>query len=279
MQIPTLSIIFMAVSALLAVGTPIALIVVFRKRYKLQAVPVFAGAAVFVVFALFLEVLVHNIVLRPGSDSYNAISLSPVLYMLYSGFMAGIFEETGRFVCFKILKYRYSGIKTALGYGIGHGGIEAVLLVGVSMITSVISFISLNALGAEQLASETAASAEVLQAIATVAAVPPVQFLTGGIERLFAIAIQISLSVFVFYAAYDNARWQLFPLAILLHAVIDFIPGLYQSGALGQGGWAMFIMEAIVGLYAALLVFLAVRLHRRLRPESLKTDITSDIQL
>ncbi len=275
MQVPTLSIIFMGISALLAIGAPVALIVVFRKKFRIQAVPVIAGAAVFVVFALFLEAMIHNIVLAPESGSYEALMESPVLYMLYVGFMAGIFEETGRFVCFKILRHRYSGVKTALGYGVGHGGIEAILLVGVNMAASVITFISLNAMGAEQLAAG-GASAEVVQAIATVAAVPPVQFLTGGVERLFAIAIQISLSVFVYYAAYDSKRWYLYPIAILLHAAIDFVPALYRNNLLGQGAGAMWIMEALVGIYAAVLVFLAVRLHRQLGPKAPEIDITSD---
>ncbi len=276
MQVPTLTIIFMGISALLAIGAPIALIVIFRKKFMIQAVPVVAGAVVFVVFVLFLEQMVHSIVLAPGSNSYSAIMDSPMLYMLYAGFMAGIFEETGRFISFKILKHRFSGVKTALGYGVGHGGIESVLLVGVNMAVSFITFISLNSLGAEQLAAGGAASAEVTQAIATVAAMPPIQFLSGGIERLFAIAIQISLSVFVFYAAYDAKRWYLYPIAILLHALVDFIPGLYRFGLLGEGGLAMLFMEALVGLYAALLVFLAIRLHRRQKPEEPGLDITSD---
>ncbi len=276
MQIPTLSIVFMCVSALLSIGAPIALIVVFRKKFKIQAAPFVVGVASFIVFALILEAFVHQLALAPDAYGYNAITQSPVLFMLYGGFMAGIFEETGRFVSFKLLKKRFSGVKTGLAYGIGHGGIESVLLVGVSLISSVIAFISINAAGAEQLIASAGASGAQLEAqIAAAAAIPPAQFLAGGVERLFAIAIQISLSVFVYYAVDERRRWYLYPLAILMHAVVDFFPGLYQTGLLGEGGLGLILMEALVGLYAALLVFLAVRLHRLMKREEPKADETS----
>ncbi len=276
MQIPTLTIIFSVVSALIAIGTPIALIVVFRKKFRIQAIPVITGAAAFFVFALVLEAMVHNLVLRPDASGNIALVQRPVLYMLYVGFMAGIFEETGRFACFKLLKKRYFGIKTALGYGVGHGGIEAVLLVGVQMIANVFAFISLNSQGVQQFAADSGASSEIAAAAAAVASTPPVMFLAGGVERLLAITIQISLTVFVYYAAYDRKRLYLYPVAILIHATIDFVPTLYRNGLLGQGAGAMWIMEALIGVYAAILVFLAVRLHRRLKPIAPALDITSD---
>ncbi len=275
-QIPTLSIAFMCVSALLAIGAPIALIVVFRKRFRIQALPVAFGAAAFIIFALILEALVHQIALSPDAYGNNAIAQSPVLFMLYGGFMAGIFEETGRFVSFKLLKKRCCGVKTGLAYGVGHGGVEAVLLVGVSMISSIILCVTINSIGSEQFIASAGAgvSPGVLEAqIASLAAAPPAQFLLGGIERLFAIAIQVSLSVFVYYAAYDNRRWYLYPLAILMHAVVDFIPALNQTGALG--GENLMVIEGFVFACAALLVFLAVRLHRLMSREEAKTDITS----
>lgn len=268
MQIPALSIVFMGISALLAIGAPIALIVVFRKRFRIQTIPVVAGAAVFAVFVLILEAFVHQIVLRPDAAGNIALMQSPVLYMLYGGFMAGLFEETGRFVCFKLLKKRYSGVKTALGYGIGHGGIESIILVGASLIISIISCLMINSVGTEHMIAAAGASSALAEAqIATLITTPPLQFLAGGFERLFAIAVQISLSVFVYYAAYDKRRLYLFPAAILLHAALDFVPALYQAGALGQGGWALIFLEALVCVYAAVLVYLALRLHRRLNNE------------
>ena len=58
--------------------------------------------------------------------------------------MAGIFEETARFVSFKILKKIFTGISTGLSYGIGHGGIESVLLAGFSMIAGLVFGILIN---------------------------------------------------------------------------------------------------------------------------------------
>ena len=52
---------------------------------------------------------------------------------LYGGLMAGVFEETGRYVSFKWFLKKETRIQDGLSYGIGHGGIEAMLIVGQCM--------------------------------------------------------------------------------------------------------------------------------------------------
>ena len=100
MQISTISIGLMAVSAIVSIGLPIAIFIFLKVKYKAKIVPCLVGAAAFIVFALILEQLVHAVVLRQGSASYNFIMARPLLYMLYGGLMAGIFEETARLICF-----------------------------------------------------------------------------------------------------------------------------------------------------------------------------------
>ena len=53
-MIPTLSIVFMAISALVSIGLPIALGVIWHKRTGAKASSLFIGAAAFVVFAMIL---------------------------------------------------------------------------------------------------------------------------------------------------------------------------------------------------------------------------------
>lgn len=67
-MIPTLSIIFMAISALVSIGLPIALGVIWHKRTGAKASSLFIGAAAFVVFAMILENICHRLVLY-GSGS------------------------------------------------------------------------------------------------------------------------------------------------------------------------------------------------------------------
>jgi uncharacterized membrane protein YhfC len=48
------------------------------------------------------------------------------LYAVLGALLAGLFEETGRFIAFKFLLKKRTDRKTAISYGIGHGGFEAI---------------------------------------------------------------------------------------------------------------------------------------------------------
>ena len=54
------------------------------------------------------------------------------LYALYGGLAAGLFEETGRLLAFRFILKPHTARITALSYGIGHGGIEAFWVMGLS---------------------------------------------------------------------------------------------------------------------------------------------------
>jgi uncharacterized membrane protein YhfC len=258
MSVPVLSIVFMAVSAILAIGIPVCLFIVFRKKFNLKVVPLLVGIAGFVVFALVLESLVHRIVIgRFLSPS------TPALYVIYGVFMAGIFEETARFIAFKILKRKkYEGIGTALSYGIGHGGIEAILLAGLSMISSIATSIIINTGNIETITGKLqgdvlAAANSQLTALITTA---PYVFLVSGIERVMAMAVQLSLSAIVFYAVFGKKKTWLYLLAIVLHAIVDIPAVLFQIGVIKS----IFAVEGIICLLAVCLVLFARYLHGKL---------------
>jgi uncharacterized membrane protein YhfC len=258
MNVPGLSIVFMAVSAILAIGIPVCLFVVFRKKFNLKVVPMLFGIAGFVIFALVLESLVHRIVLGNFLSPSNK-----VLYIIYGAFMAGIFEETARFIAFNILKKKkYEGIGTALSYGIGHGGIESILLAGLGMISSIATSIIINTGNIETITGKLQgdALAATYNNIAALITTAPSMFLVGGIERVFAIAVHISLSVVVFYAVFGKKKVWLYPFAIVLHAIVDTVAMIYQTGGIKS----IFVVEVIVGLSALGLVLFAKFLHGKL---------------
>jgi uncharacterized membrane protein YhfC len=129
MQVSVFSIICMAISAVISIGFPIVLFIIFYKKYNAKIIPMIMGIAGFILFALILERSIHSIVFEKFT-----LREKPLIYIIYGIFMAGIFEETARFISFKILKKKYTGVGTGLAYGLGHGGMEVILLVGLSMI-------------------------------------------------------------------------------------------------------------------------------------------------
>lgn len=272
MVISFISIMCMAVSALVSIGVPIALLFIFRKRNGAKVIPALVGAASFVVFAMMLEQVMHLLILKPDADGSTWLSAYPLGYMLYGSLAAGIFEETGRFLSFKLLRKRYSGMQTALSYGVGHGGIEAILVGGVSMISTIATSIMVNGGNAAAL-TEGAGSEMVARQLQAIAETRSAMFLVAGAERMFALAIHIALSVIVFYSVYGNRQIWLYPAAILLHALIDAPAALFQVGVMKN----VLGLEAMVLFCAVVLVILAVYTHRKLKPTDDTAIIDGDL--
>jgi len=134
--VPSLSIAFMIITCMISFGVPIALFLYLRLVQKADIYPFFAGCTVMLLFAFILESGAHNIVL--SSPAGPVIRGNVLLYALYGGFMAGLFEETGRFLAFSfaLKKYRSKNVN-ALMYGAGHGGLEAMVIVGLTMINNI----------------------------------------------------------------------------------------------------------------------------------------------
>jgi uncharacterized membrane protein YhfC len=249
----------MVFSAIMAIGIPIGLFIFFYKKYKSPILPMIIGAVAFPIFALVLERSVHSIVL----GNFN-LTAKPFFYVVYGVLMAGIFEETARFISFNMLRKKYNGINSALSYGVGHGGIEAILFTGIAMINSIAISILIN-VGSTETITGSLQGVTLEQAnmqIANLVAIPSYQFLIGGIERLFALGVQVSLSTIVFYAVFGKNKWWLYPIAILIHALIDVPAILMQIGIIKN----LFLVEGLICISCVVLILLAINIHKRLKP-------------
>jgi len=103
-MVPVSSLIVMALCALLGVAVPVGLAIWLVKKYQVKPLTILVGAGVFIVFALVLEPILHQLVLK---GPHGAAILGNVwYYALYGGLAAGLFEETGRFLGMKFLLKR-----------------------------------------------------------------------------------------------------------------------------------------------------------------------------
>ena len=100
-MVPTSSIILMAVNAVFGIAVPIILSWYLVRKHHARLSTILIGAGTFILFALVLESLLHQLVLKgPHGET---IMGNPLWYALYGGLAAGIFEETGRFLSMKFL--------------------------------------------------------------------------------------------------------------------------------------------------------------------------------
>ncbi|MFT9078337.1 YhfC family glutamic-type intramembrane protease [Ethanoligenens sp.] len=223
--------------ALAPLAVWVVLLVLFFRRYKSGVKELLIGAGVFLVMALVLERIVHYFILIK-IPATAAFFRQPLAYAIYGGLMAGLFEETGRFVAFRLFFKRKHRYQDGIIYGLGHGGLE-LLLIGV-----------------------TAQVATFAQMQRTVIQIQPYLFAVSGLERILALAVQLGLSVLVLYAV-ARKQPKFFVLAIGLHALLDFgaAMGRYTPAPvlISEGIAAVFAVAAVIWLVRARRLFESTR--------------------
>lgn len=246
-MVGTGTMIVMGLLAVLTAVVPLGVMLLLRRRGGRWGA-FWTGAGTFFLFALVLEAMFHQLVL--GSPLGAAIRGNIWLYALYAGLAAGIFEETGRLLAFRLMLRRRRERITALAYGIGHGGGEAFLLLGVTYLSNLVLLALLQ--------SGAALPPEITAALEPLAAVPVSTFLWAGFERVGAITLHMACSVLVFAAAAGRGRRWLFPAAVLLHFAADFVTVI--AGA----RLPIAATELLVALCALLAAVLAARVYKNL---------------
>ena len=139
-MVPGASIAGMVFSLVVSFALPIGLFVYAKKKLGAKTAPFFIGCGVFFVMVLMLEAAIHRIVFRLAGE---ALTGSVILYAVYGGLMAALFEETGRYIAMRFL-VKPMDFPNAFMYGAGHGGVEAMLLCGVASISNIASAVMIN---------------------------------------------------------------------------------------------------------------------------------------
>jgi uncharacterized membrane protein YhfC len=237
-MIGTGSFVGLIVQAGISLLFPIALLIYFRKKENISWASVGVGVLIFILFAMVLEPLLHSFMLIRNAATAAALA-NPWLYATYGALAAGIFEEVGRYLGFRLLLRKRQDRRDGLGLGIGHGGIEAILIGFMTSVQFFVFSMMYNAGRWEEITAPLPADAAALlknQLLNT----PDYMYVVGGLERVFAVLLQIGLSLIVLYAV-RTGKLKYLVYAILLHALPDFLAALYQKQVL-----SIWVVEVIL---------------------------------
>lgn len=261
--VPTINIIYMAIGALIYIIVPIVLAIVWKLKKKEAITSILAGALTWLLFAIILEKPIQNALIFPtalGLSEHPAsvyITARPILWSFLVGFFPGVFEETGRLVIYKTLLRKRKNRETSISHGIGHGGFEALFMMGYTSIAYIAYAVMINTGNftkmMEQAIAKTPAMADVINAQAVQLADTLATFTFGSlalgvVERIFTVLFHIGASILVFYACKDKKKFWLYPLAIVLHTALDGITGLNMAGVISIPAWGIEGIVVIFGL-------------------------------
>lgn len=230
-----------SLNAVLMIAMPLALgVYLYRKlgaEWRLFGI----GALTFVVSQVFHipfnTWVLDRFIARLGLDPAVVVQLGLIALLL--GLSAGIFEETARYVVFRVWLTEKSDRtwRSSLMLGAGHGGIEAILL-GILVAYGFIQLFALRDANLEALipvdqVEVTRGQLEVFWSAPWYAAI------LGAVERAAALGVHLSASVLVLQAFNRKQNlWLL--LAIGWHTLVDAVAVFALST------WGIYLTEALI---------------------------------
>ncbi|HJT58376.1 MAG TPA: YhfC family glutamic-type intramembrane protease [Ktedonobacteraceae bacterium] len=244
------------IASLFAIAYPLVLALIAHRRLRVSWKYFAFGLLIFLIFQVVTRVPIVTVLGRVLAPQLKASTAFLYTWLAILALTAGLFEEIGRYIGYRwFMGKEEKTWNKAVMYGLGHGGLESILLVGgLSLLTLVnvvvLSSINLNTLPAAQ-------HAQVVQQINAINAEPAWLPLLSAWERLWTLPVQVALSVIVLQVfRRGSILWLV--LAILAHAVFDFITvALVQ--VLGAGkistNLTVEVVVAVVGLVAIWVVW------------------------
>jgi len=238
----TLSLLLIIVTAIISIVFPIGFIVHVKKKYGASLVYFWAGIIVFTIVQIVIRIPL--IQWMSGQLWFSVhIGSNKVLAILFLSLTAGIFEEVGRFVAFRYILFNNRKWQNGIAFGIGHGGIEAVTMVGINYLSFIIIALNVNFQWFNGLVAIIPNAGTVTNLLMDIY---PSVFLFAGIERFFVMIIHMGLSVFVLNGVRMGRTSHLF-YAIAFHTILN-CSIIFTSVHI----W---LVEVIVGIAALICVF------------------------
>jgi uncharacterized membrane protein YhfC len=226
---------------------PIILWIYFTRKFALSWRLVLAGGLTFIAS----QVLHIPLVIGMGSF-LQTVPL--IVNAIILGLLAGIFEETARYILFTFILKNSRSWKEGILVGLGHGGTEALLL-GIFAAIGFANMVIYRNIDLSTVPSIPPEQLELAkQQVAAYWSAPWYMALLGFVERIFTICLHVSLSVMVLYAiAYGKPIW--FWLALLWHALVDAV-AVYVGQEVG-----LLAAEGLVAISAMISLWIIFRMR------------------
>jgi len=254
-MIPVSTVLSCILTLCISLILPVLALILFAIRNKKQGIlsAWLLGAAGFFVTQILIRLPILT-ALQSQSWFLAFAQNHLFLYAFSLAFTAGLFELAGRFAVAKLLQKNLT-FKRSLAAGLGHGGIEAMFLVGMTYVNNLIYIAMINSGSFDTLLAQTAAmgvDVSQLELIRTqLLSTSPLLFALAGFERLLAMTGHVAMSLIVCYGMAHKQVLRCVLVCLGIHTLMDLTAGL--SLALPQNIaypiiYAILIVMAVISL-------------------------------
>ena len=211
---------------------PVVFILAWKVRTKKSIIPSLVGAGVYVMFTFAFESVPNMIFLHTKNPISAFINDNAVVYAIYISVIAAVFEEAGRYVAFKFFLTKHTPEnETAIFYGLGHGGIECMIALGVTQLQYYAYAQLINQKKIDTVINtlpDKQSKAAMTELVNNIKNLTLSESLWAGGQRFFIMFMQVALSVLVFKAVKEAKNNYYIAMAIVLHTIGNMPAALYQ---------------------------------------------------
>lgn len=237
---------------------PVVLYIVYGVKNKGKGVWTawLLGAAGFFVFQVIIRMPILSI-LSLNQGFLDFASNYYVLYCLILAFTAGLFEVIGRYIVAKILSKNISYEK-GFAAGLGHGGIEAMFIVGMTYINNLLYIAMINTGSFDMIVEQAAELGTDTSSLITIKDTlinsSPYVFYLAGYERILTMVFHVALSLIVFYFVWKKKDVIGIIICLILHTLVDFVAPILSGLASDYLGNVITVNTSYVIIYGFLTV-------------------------
>ena len=222
------------------------------------------GAAGFFVLQILIRVPVLN-VLGTFSWFQSFAENHYMVYCLILAMTAALFEVVARFAVAKILQ-KNMNYQQGVAAGLGHGGIEAILLIGMTYVNNLLYAVMINSGAFDVLydptmisfGAEGALNEQLFQIKKALVETPAYAFYLAGYERILCVLFHTAMSLLVCYMVYKKKALLGVGIAFVAHFFVDFVSPVINGLATPYLGNVISQRTAYVLVYGVLTAVAAV---------------------
>ena len=233
---------------LITIGLPIGVALWFKKKYHLPWRIFSYGALAYFLTQALVSILVTGYLSLVGSGTLVLSEQSQyVVQIVISVLLTAVMGVLIRWLGMKYLNEDLDNLKAAYGIGIGFGGIESIILVGIPLLATFIPMI--RNINIDPLT--TTLEPEVIAQIEELWQVSPMVPLAGALERVAAFVLHITITILVLQIfKRQNKLWLAAAIGLQV-LVTGVIVGLAEAGL--SYGWVTAVSLIFMGVNIFLL--------------------------
>ena len=241
---------------------PLVVLVIYALKNKGKGIwsAWLLGVAGFFVMQIVIRTPVLNLLATTQSFLDFAIE-NFVWYCLIMAFTAALSEVIGRYVVAKLMSKNLT-FERGIAAGLGHGGIEAIVIIGLPYLNNLFYIGMINSGTFDGVVEQTAAlgvdTTSLLAIKENLLHMNSAMFLLAGYERILTMILHVALSLVVCYFVSRKEDWKGIIICLICHCLVDFTAPFVNGCATQYMGNLISTTTAYTSVYVFLTIVAVV---------------------